>query len=170
MLLIQAYFLQEVLVVTKQCPNMSNNAGIIWSVSPPHLFLFLTRDSECQRVSFKLPKVFLIFSLTYPLRSQKIAVSVTLEYVLVCFFCASHQARLSVIRSVLYWFGHVCVPCFPSHWGPVNTRGARPHQMSRWKEHNAICVRKAKTVMNRSLHGSLSSSELHWVKKVGSGV
>lgn len=86
-----------------------------------------------------------------------------------CFFCASHQTRLSVIRGAPYWFGHVCVPCVPSHWGPVNMRGAWPHQMSRWKEHNAICVRKAKTVMNTSFHGSLSSSELHWVKKVGSG-
>lgn len=126
MILIQAHFLLEVL--TKQCPNMSNNAGIISSVSPPHLFLYLSRDSECQSLLQAAKGVFLIFNLTYSLRLQKIAVSVTLECVLLCFFCASYQARVSVIRSALYWFGHSCVACISSHWGPVHTRGALPHQ------------------------------------------
>lgn len=49
-------------------------------------------------------------------RSERIAVKVTLEYVLVCFSCASHQARVTVIRSALLLMCavHVCVACIPS--------------------------------------------------------
>lgn len=35
----------------------------------------------------------------------------------------SHQARVTVIWSALYWCVHVCVACIPSQWWPVNMWG-----------------------------------------------
>lgn len=38
--------------------------------------------------------------------------------------------------------------------------GARPHQVCRRKEQHAICVAKAKMVMNTLCHGCLSRGEM----------
>lgn len=158
MLLFEAHFLLEVWVLTKQCPPVSNNAGNISSVSSPHLFLYHSGDFACQRMSFKLPKaLFFIFNLTYSQDGREL-LSKWLWSVSLCAFPAqAHQARVTVIRSALYW---MCVACIPSRRGPVHMWGARPHQVCRWKEQHAICVGKAKIVMNILFHGCLSRSEL----------
>lgn len=159
MLLFQAHFHLEVWVVTKQCPPMSNNAGIISSVSPLHLFLWHSKSP------IQAAQGVLHFQSDILSRSEWIAFRVTLECVLVCFSCASHQPRVTAIRTALYWCVHTCVACVPSHWGPVHMWGARPHQVCRWKEQHAIYVGKAKIVMNTLFHGCLSRSELWLVAR-----
>lgn len=124
MLSFQAHFLLEVWVVTKQCPPESNNAGIISSGSPPHLFLYHSRDFACQRLSFKLPKaLFFIFNLTSFQDWRELLSKWLWRVSLRAFSCASHQARVTVIRSALYWCMHVCVACIPSQRGPVHMWG-----------------------------------------------
>lgn len=58
------------------------------------------------------------------------------------------------------------VACIPSRWGPcAHVGGARPHQVCRWKEQHAICVGKAKIIMNILCHGCLSRSVLQLVAR-----
>lgn len=59
----------------------------------------------------------------------------------------------------------VCSLLYSISEGPVHMCGARPHQVWRWKEPYAICVWKAKIVMNILFHGCLSRSELQFVAR-----
>lgn len=61
---------------------------------PLHLFLYRWWGFACQRVSLRLSKaLFFPFQILTFSRSERIAVKVTLECVLVGFCCASHQAK-----------------------------------------------------------------------------
>lgn len=111
MLLLQGCFLLEV-CVTKQCPPlMSDNAGIISSVSPPPFILSKSLIQAAKGVIFHFQERELL--------SKRLWTGVC-----PCVLSLrSHQARVTVIRSARYWCVHVCVACIPSQWGPVNMWG-----------------------------------------------
>ncbi len=97
---------------SKQCPPMSNNPRNNLKCLFRTCFYTIQGIFACQGVLFKLLQA--CFSL------ERNAVKVTLECVLVRFCCASHQARVTVMRRALYSCVHVCVACVPSQWGPVH--------------------------------------------------
>lgn len=111
MLLLQGCFLLEV-CVTKQCPPlMSDNAGIISSVSPPPFILSKSLIQAAKGVIFHFQERELLLKRLW-------------TGVCPCVLSLrSHQARVTVIRSAPYWCVHVCVACIPSQWGPVNMWG-----------------------------------------------
>ena len=173
MLFFQAHFFPQVWLVSIKCPYISNNAGVVSSVSPA--LVFVPYQGFCMSsLFFKLPKaLFFVFNTTY-FQDWRELLWKWLWSVSLCVFIVPAIAQgLTEITSALYWRMHTCVACVASQWGPAHMQRGGGHGLikpAHEKNSVAFVLEKQKTVMNTLFHGCLSRSELRSVcEKAGSG-